>query len=125
MLPVFCATINGLFEGNQQILNIHAETNKPQNFFIISVYVVIILCLFIAVSVAMAGYLAFGATVKSVIIYNLPNHDPTSITVKICYLVTIMGSFVLIAQPVFQVIERTECYLYGCCCCKAKDHPDN
>ena len=75
----------------------HAETDKPQNFFIISVYVVIILCLFIAVSVAYAGYFAFGATTKSVIIYNLPNQDPMSITVKICYLVTIMGSFVLLS----------------------------
>jgi amino acid permease len=74
--------------------------------------------------VGFAGYLAFGNSVKSVVIYNLPNHDPMAITVKICYLVTIMGSFVLIAQPIFGVIERTQCYKFGSLCCKQKDHPN-
>ena len=101
MIPVFMATINSLFEGNQQILNLYAETNKPQSFFTISVYVVVCLTIFVAMSVGYSGYLAYGNTVKSVIIYNLPNEDPLSITVKICYLVTICGSFVLLSQPVF------------------------
>ena len=29
MLPLFCATMMTLFEGNQQILNVYAEANKP------------------------------------------------------------------------------------------------
>jgi len=29
MIPVVCATLNSLFEGNQVILNIYSETDKP------------------------------------------------------------------------------------------------
>jgi hypothetical protein len=56
------------------------------------------------------GYLAFGDQVKSVIIFSLPDNDSLSIIAKIFYIVTIMGSFVLIAQPIYYVIERTEWY---------------
>jgi hypothetical protein len=48
-------------------------------------------------AVGYAGYLAFGATSKSVVIYNLPNEDVMSIVIKVCYLVTVMGSFVLLS----------------------------
>ena len=54
------------------------------------------LTVFVAGLIGYFGYLAFGSTVKSVILYNLPNHDPLSITAKICYILTIMGSFVIV-----------------------------
>ena len=59
------------------------------------------------------GYLAFGSTVKSVILLNLPNEDPMSITAKCCYVLTIMGSFVLIVQPIFYIVESSNLYKGG------------
>ena len=49
-------------------------------------------------------------------IYNLPNEDVMSIMVRIFYLITVMGSFVLLSQPVFRVIESTMLYKTGRCC---------
>lgn len=83
----------------------YAETEKPSGFFTIALYVVISTTLAIAVTVGYTGYFAFGSSSKSVILYNLPNEDPASITVKFFYLFTVMGSFVLLSQPVFRVIE--------------------
>lgn len=124
MVPVTTATLNCLYEGNQQILNIYAETNAPSSFFAISVWVTILTMIFIAVTVGYSGYLAFGNKVKSVIIYNLPYEDPMSITIKFFYLFTIMGSFVLISQPVFRVIEQTKFYMTGKCCQPDDEEPE-
>ena len=85
-----------LFEGNQQILNVYSEADKPQDFFMITMAIILILTVLIASTVGYLGYLAFGATTKSLILYNLPNDDPLSITAKICYILTITGSFVLV-----------------------------
>jgi len=71
---------------------------------------IIILSLFIACAVGYLGYLAFGETTKSVVLYNLPNDDPVSITAKCLYVLTICGSFVLLIQPIFSIIERSGWY---------------
>ncbi len=110
MIPVFCATIMTLFEGNQQILNIYAEFDKPKNFFMLSFILILSLTVFVAATVGYVGYLAFGSKVKSVILLNLPNSDPSAITAKICYILTIMGSFVLLINPIYYIIENTECF---------------
>ena len=101
MFPVFLCGTMGLFEGNQMILNLYADADKPQNFFMQVSFTIIGLTLCIAAVVGYLGYLAFGATSKSVILYNLPNDDPIAITVKCLYIITISGSFVLIVQPIF------------------------
>jgi amino acid permease len=124
MVPVVVATLNALFEGNQQILNIYAETHAPSKFFNIALWVVITCTLLIAVSVGYTGYLAFGNKVKSVIIYNLPYEDPMAITIKFFYLLTIAGSFVLISQPIFRVIENTVFYKSGKCCQPEEEEPE-
>ena len=54
------------------------------------------LTVFVAATIGYLGYLAFGNSVKGVILYNLPNDDPAAVTAKICYVLTIMGSFVLL-----------------------------
>ena len=69
-----------------------------------------ILALIVAVGIGYVGYLAFGDEVKSVILYNLPNEDPLSVIAKICYILTIIGSFVIVANPVFTVIEKANWY---------------
>lgn len=120
MVPVVCAALNSLFEGNQVILNIYAESDKPKTFFTKVAIAVVSLSLGIVVTVGYLGYFAFGNSVKSVIVYNFPNEDPLAITVKLCYVLTISGSYVLLIQPVFHIIESCTCYKNGTCCCCAK-----
>ena len=59
----------------------------------------------------MVGYIAFGDKVKSALILNLPIQDPLSIAAKLFYIINICGSFVLVCNPIFTVIERTEAYM--------------
>jgi len=120
MIPVVCATLNSLFEGNQVILNIYAESDKPKSFFTKVAIAIVSLSLGIVITVGYLGYLAFGNSVKSVIVYNFPNEDPLAITVKLCYVLTISGSYVLLVQPVFHIIESCLFYKNGTCCCCAK-----
>merc|ERR1719460_1300495 len=110
-----------LFEGNQQILNLYSETDKPQNFFMIAMIAIITLTFAVAATVGYLGYLAFGNSVKSVILYSLPNDDPAAITAKICYILTIMGSFVLLIQPIFYIIESSNWYKS---CSTPNDEPE-
>lgn len=110
MIPVFCVAMMTLFEANQMILNIYSEADRPQDFFVICVICIATLTVGVAMVTGYLGYLAFGSTTKSVILYNLPNEDPLSVTAKICYVIAIMGSFVLIIQPIFYVIESSSWY---------------
>lgn len=88
----------------------YAEADRPQDFFMITLIIILILTCIVAVSVGYLGYLAFGATTKSLILYNLPNDDGLSITAKACYIFTVMGSFVLVIQPIFYILERGDWY---------------
>lgn len=85
-----------LFEGNQQILNLYSEADHPQEFFTTALVCIIFLTVFVAMTVGYLGYLAFGNGVKSVILYSLPNQDPAAITAKCFYVLTIVGSFVIV-----------------------------
>jgi amino acid permease len=73
---------------------------------------IVLLTVFVACAIGYLGYLAFGDKTKSVILFNLPNDDPASIIAKIFYILTVMGSFVLVANPVFRVIETSNWYRY-------------
>lgn len=81
------------------------------------------LTVFVAATIGYLGYLAFGNSVKGVILYSLPNDDPAAITAKICYVLTIMGSFVLLIQPIFYIIESSGWYRKTSTCC-ADDTPE-
>jgi proton-coupled amino acid transporter len=91
-------------------LNIYAEFDKPKNFFMLSFVLILSLTVFVAATVGYVGYLAFGSKVKSVILLNLPHSDPSAIFAKICYILTIMGSFVLLINPIYYIIENTDCF---------------
>lgn len=91
-------------------MNLYAESDKPQQFFTIACICIALLTVLIACSVGYVGYLAFGATTKSIILYNLPNDDPLSITAKCCYVLTIAGSFVLLINPIFYIMENANWY---------------
>jgi hypothetical protein len=84
-----------LFEGNQQILNLYAESETPRSFYPITMWVIISILVLFAVPIGYLGYLAFGDTVKSVLIMDLPYDDSLSVVAKLFYTLTIMGSFVL------------------------------
>ena len=62
---------------------------------------------FLAVIVGLLGYLAFGENCKSVILYNLPHNDTLAVMAKVFYVITIMGSYVIVIQPIFYVIESS------------------
>ena len=110
MLPSFCSALMNLFEGNQQLLNLYSEIQKPSDFFWLIQIILPGLTLVVVVGVGMLGYLTFGDRIQPLIIYNLPNNDKVSIFAKAFYILTISGSFVLIIQPIFRVIETSECY---------------
>lgn len=104
-------------------MNLYSETDKPQNFFLIALISILSLTVFVAATIGYLGYLAFGNGVKGVILYSLPNDDPAAITAKICYVLTIMGSFVLLIQPIFYIIESSGWYRKTSTCC-ANDEPE-
>lgn len=112
MIPIFAASMMTPNEGNQQILNIYAEADKPEDFYMLTVIVIVFLSLIVSVIIGYLGYLAFGAATKSLILFNLPNEDPASITAKLFYILTILGSFVVVAMPVYRIIESYKWYRY-------------
>ena len=105
-------------------MNLYSETDKPQNFFTITLICILALTVFVAATVGYLGYLAFGNSVKGVILYSLPNDDPAAITAKICYVLTIMGSFVIIIQPIFYIIESSGWYKKTSTCCGDDGTPE-
>lgn len=72
--------------------------------------VIIIVTYILSMFVGYLGYFAFGSTSKSLILYNLPSDDPLSLVAQAFYILTIAGSFVLMLQPIFHVIENSEWY---------------
>jgi amino acid permease len=71
---------------------------------------ILVLTFIIAVSVGYIGYLAFGASTKGIILYNLPNENPWAIAAKCAYVLTVCGSFVLLIQPIFYIMESSKWY---------------
>jgi amino acid permease len=74
------------------------------SFLFVSVLVLI------AVITGFLGYFAFGSTTDTVILLNLPNNSWVGIAAKLFYCFTIMGSFVLLIQPIFYIMERSNWY---------------
>ena len=119
MIPIFISSFMNVFEGNQQILNLYAESAKPRTFFLVTSLVIVSVTFILALSVGYLGYFAFGNSVKSVILYNLPSEDPASVTAQIFYILTISGSYVLLIQPIFHIMENSKWYRFG------QDTPDD
>lgn len=61
-------------------MNLYAESAKPRTFFLVTAMVIVVVTFILAMFVGYLGYFAFGNSVKSVILYNLPSEDPASIT---------------------------------------------
>ena len=113
MIPLFCSSYMNVFEGNQQVLNIYSQTQKPRYFFLTAATVITIVSFILALIVGYLGYFAFGNATKSLILYNLPSEDPLSVTAQLFYILTIAGAYILLSQPIFHVIESSSWYRFG------------
>jgi amino acid permease len=87
-------------------LNVYAEHNQPKAFSSM-LSLTIVFFTFFAAGMGTIGYLAFGDETKPIILYNMPDQDILSITAKLAYLLTIAGSYILLIQPVFKIVEAT------------------
>lgn len=99
MCAFFGVTMS-LFEGNQLILNLYSEVKEPRHFLghIIWIFFAIT---FLGITVSILSYNTYGRRVDDIILYNLPD-STTGTTVKILYMMTIFGIYVIIILPVFQ-----------------------
>ena len=109
MVPVFGATMMSMFL-NQQQINLYAECDSPEDFFWQACTVVFVIAICFGLPIGFLGYLAFGNSVKSIILYNLPNQDPASICAKFFIILNLLGSYVIISQPIHYAIEKAGWY---------------
>ena len=70
----------------------------------------VILAVFCGMGVGILGYLAFGKTCSAVLILNLPLGQFLSYSAKIGYIITIIGSYVVLINPLFNMIENSQWY---------------
>jgi len=109
-LPMFICGMTNLFEGNQCILNIYAEVDVPEKFFDIVSTMYLIVVMIFAIILGYVGYITFGIEVSSFIIFDLPLKSAICIAIKALFVLTIAGNFVIVAQPIFQVVESMPFY---------------
>ena len=68
-------------------------------------YLFVGVTLVFGIGVGFLGYLAFGDACQSTILYNLPHSVSIGVVAKCLYIFTIIGSFVMLIQPIFYRIE--------------------
>ena len=81
--------------------------------------------LIFGVGIGYLGYITFGNTIKPIIIFNLPPSDPLSVIAKVCFLVNILGSFIIGSVSNLNLVEKSNWYNNGCCNSEQKDENDN
>ena len=57
------------------------------------------------------GYFTFGEHTESMLLLNLPSSSALATVSRLLYVTTIFGSYVLLCQPVFHIIENSKWYL--------------
>ena len=104
-LPMVASTFMALYEGNSIIVSIYAETAEPKHFVrdVISGYAVVAT---FAILFGYFSYLTLGDKITDIILLVLPTNSDAAVICKIMYLFTIMGSYVLIIQPIFNILEN-------------------
>ena len=93
-LPSVASVFMALYEGTSVVITIYSETSEPKQF----VRNVILGYSFVAVFGILFGYfsyLSLGSKIDDIILLVLPNGSRWSIFCKMMYLVTIMGSYVI------------------------------
>lgn len=107
-MPIYFGVTMCLYESNGLILNLYSEVDKP-NKFMNQITLVLSIITGLGIIVGSLSYMAFGNKVDSIILYNLPN-DVVGISIKLLYMLTIMGIYVLVIFPVFQLMENYKSY---------------
>ena len=97
-----------LFEGNGLILNLYSEVDKPNQFFR-QISIVLVTITALGILVGSLSYVAYRDQTNSIIMYNLSG-DALGLSIKILYMVTIMGIYVLVIMPVFSLVEKYHWY---------------
>ena len=108
-MPLVASTFMALYEGNSIIVSIYAETAEPKHFVrdVIIGYSVVAS---FGIGFGYFSYLTLGDKITDIILLVLPTNSHWAVTAKIMYLFTIMGSYVLIAQPIFNILESFQRY---------------
>lgn len=88
----------------------YAEVDQPKAYPKVLAGTFFFIVFILASGTGIFGYLAFGSTVKQTLLFNLPSTDPGSIVAKYIYIIAIMGIFVLVIYPIFNVFESAKWY---------------
>ncbi len=99
LLPMYFGATMSVFEGNGIILNFYSEIEKPKEYLSQVIWVLSI-CTFFGIFYGSISYFAYGENVKGIILYNLSDSDSLAVLIKVLYMLTIMGVYVIIIMPV-------------------------
>ena len=109
LIPLYFGVTMCLFEGKSMILSLYAEVDRP-TYFWKQVVIVLTVMTMASMGVGLLSYFTFGNDLGSIILYNLPPNDKLAIFIKLMYMVTIMGVYIVAVIPICKVIEKYECY---------------
>ena len=93
-VPIVSSVFMAMYEGTSVVITIYSETSEPKHF----VRNVVLGYSFVAVFGILFGYysyLTLGSKINDIILIVLPNGNRWAILCKIMYLITIMGSYVI------------------------------
>ena len=107
--PIVASVFMAIYEGSTVVVTIYSEAAEPQNFLrnVIFGYA------FVGVFGILFGYYSYitlGSKINDIILLVLPNGSHWAIFCKSMYLVTIMGSYVIMLQPIFNIAENFKAY---------------
>ena len=68
--------------------------------------------------------LLLGIQSNLLLLFNFPPNDPLSVVAKVCFLINILGSFIIESVSNFNVIEKSDWYNKGFCYSEQKDDND-
>jgi len=90
-------------------LNIYSETAEPKHF-VRDVIIGYSAVGTFGIIFGYFSYLTLGDKITDIILLVLPTNSHWAVTGKIMYLLTIMGSYVLMIQPIFNIVESFQFY---------------
>ena len=93
-LPIVTSTFMAMYEGTSVVVTIYSETSEPKHFVRYVILSYTIVCAF-GIFFGYFSYLVLGNKIDDIILLVLPNDSQWSIYCKVMYLVTIMGSYVI------------------------------
>lgn len=62
----------------------------------------------IAIGIGTLSYACYGANTADIVLLNLDDGSTAGAVAKVLYVCTIMGSYVLVIQPIFSTLEGSQ-----------------